>query len=185
VSNFLARSGWRQAAAALVLASASAGAQADQFGLQLGAGFADHGIDKGDLAAVWDPHVTWWDTGTWHFALLGEFHVAQWHTGQGNINSNLTELGVNPVVRLVKNGGDVRPYFEIGAGLRGLTHAVISTNYSLSTAFQFTEFVGVGLAFGQRQQYQVGYRFQHVSNGGIKEPNPGVDFHEIYAQYNF
>ncbi|EJO58745.1 lipid A 3-O-deacylase domain protein [Burkholderia multivorans ATCC BAA-247] len=74
---------------------------------------------------------------------------------------------------------------EAGAGVRLLTHPTISDNFSMSTAFQFADVVGVGAQFGERQQYQVGYRFQHVSNAGIKEPNPGVNFHQFYVQYNF
>jgi hypothetical protein len=54
----------------------------------------------------------------------------------------------------------------------------------LFTAFQFANMAGVGVQFGGRQQYQAGYRFQHVSNGGIKEPNPGINFHQLYLQYN-
>ena len=41
------------------------------------------------------------------------------------------------------------------------------------------------LQFGSHQQYEAGYRFQHISNGGIKEPNPGINFHQLYLQYNF
>jgi lipid A 3-O-deacylase len=44
---------------------------------------------------------------------------------------------------------------------------------------------GVGVQFGSRQQYLAGYRFQHISNGGIKEPNPGINFSQLYLQYNF
>ncbi len=83
------------------------------------------------------------------------------------------------------SAGQVRPFIEAGAGVRLLTHPTISDNFSMSTAFQFADVVGVGAQFGERQQYQVGYRFQHVSNAGIKEPNPGVNFHQFYVQYNF
>lgn len=43
----------------------------------------------------------------------------------------------------------------------------------------------VGAQFGNRQQYQAGLRFQHVSNAGIKDPNPGINFSQLYVQYNF
>jgi len=60
-----------------------------------------------------------------------------------------------------------------------------SSDYNYATAFQFTPMAGVGVQIGSHQQYQVGYRFQHISNGGIKEPNPGINFHQLYLQYNF
>ncbi len=87
--------------------------------------------------------------------------------------------------RFIKSAGEIRPYIEAGGGLRLLTHPTISNNFSVSTAFQFAPTAGVGVQFGQRQQYQVGYRFEHVSNAGIKEPNPGINFHQFYVQYNF
>ena len=183
--NVQTKTHWLRYMAAALLTAISTHAGADQFGLQLGAGTGDRGIKKGDLGFVWDPNITWWDTGNWHFTALAEGHVAQWHTDEGNVNASITEFGLNPIVRFVKNGGDIRPYIEGGVGLRGLSHAVIATDYSLSTGFQFTEIAGVGLMFGQRGQYQLGYRFQHISNAEIKRPNPGVNFHEVYVQYNF
>jgi len=52
-------------------------------------------------------------------------------------------------------------------------------------AFRFVGTAGVGAAFGSRQPYLAGYRFQHRSNGGIKEPNPGINFSQLSLQYNF
>jgi hypothetical protein len=55
----------------------------------------------------------------------------------------------------------------------------------MSSAFQFADMVGVGASFGSHQQYEAGFRFQHLSNASIKEPNPGIDFEQLYVQYNF
>jgi hypothetical protein len=55
----------------------------------------------------------------------------------------------------------------------------------VGSAFQFADMVGVGMIFGAQQNYQAGFRFQHLSNGGIKEPNPGINFSQLYLQYNF
>jgi lipid A 3-O-deacylase len=88
-------------------------------------------------------------------------------------------------VRFIKNSGAIRPFVEAGVGIRLLSHTRISDRFTVSSAFQFADMVGVGAQFGERQQYQVGFRFQHVSNGGIKEPNPGINFEQLYLQYNF
>ena len=170
---------------AAALLGGSGAACADRWGIQAAGGFSDrHGVDKGDLGVFWDPEWTWWEIGGWHFAFVVEGHVGYWHTG-GNIHSSIWEAGATPVFRFIKSAGQVRPFVEAGAGVRVLSHPTISTDYSMSTAFQFADMVGVGAQFGQRQQYQVGYRFQHVSNAGIKEPNPGINFHQFYLQYNF
>ncbi len=173
------------AALAAALLAASGAACADRWGGQFGGGFSDRrGIHKGDLGVVWDPDWTWWEIGGWHFSFLVEGHVSYWNT-YGNIHSSVWEFGATPVIRFVKSAGAVRPFVEVGAGPRLLTHPTIGSDYSMSTAYQFASMAGVGAQFGDRQQYQFGYRFQHVSNAGIKEPNPGIDFHQFYVQYNF
>jgi lipid A 3-O-deacylase len=167
------------------LLAASGFASADQFGVQIAGGLADHHVRKLDLGVVWDPGLNWWYIGDWHFSLVGEAHAAWWHTDEGNVHDNVGEFGVTPVVRFIKGSGAIRPYFEAGVGVRVLTSPTISSRYTLSSAFQFADMVGVGAQFGNRQQYQVGYRFQHVSNASIKEPNPGINFSQLYLQYNF
>ncbi|KVX13140.1 deacylase [Burkholderia ubonensis] len=167
------------------LLGGSGAALADRWGIQAGGGFSDrHSIDKGNLGVVWDPGWTWWEIGGWHFAFVMEGNVGYWHTN-GNVHTSIWELGATPMLRFIKSAGAVRPYVEAGAGIRLLSHPTISNDLSMSTAFQFADVAGVGVQFGQRQQYQVGYRFQHVSNAGIKEPNPGINFHQFYLQYNF
>lgn len=163
----------------------SGAAAADQFGVQLAAGTADHHVRKLDLGFVWDPNLTWWQIGDWHFSLVGEAHAAWWHTDEGNVHDNIGEFGVTPVVRFIRGTGWFRPYVELGVGVRLITHPRESTDFTMSTAFQFADMAGAGVAFGEHQHYQVGYRFQHLSNASIKEPNPGINFHQIYVQYNF
>ncbi|PQV45880.1 acyloxyacyl hydrolase [Paraburkholderia sp. BL21I4N1] len=174
-----------KAACAALLMGASAAASADQFGIQVAGGVGDRHVKKLDLGFVWDPNLTWWQIGDWHFSLIGEAHVAWWHTNEGNVHDNIGEVGVTPIIRFIKGSGSLRPYAELGAGIRLLTSPRLSEKFTLGTAFQFADMAGVGLQFGSHQQYQAGYRFQHVSNGGIKEPNPGINFHQLYLQYNF
>ncbi|MFM0209452.1 acyloxyacyl hydrolase [Paraburkholderia sediminicola] len=172
-------------ALATVLFGAAGLAAADQFGVQVAAGVADHHAKKLDLGLVWDPDLTWWQIGVWHFALIGEAHAAWWHTNEGNVHDDIGEFGVTPIIRFIKGSGSIRPFIEAGAGIRVLSSPRISSDFTFATAFQFSPMAGVGVQLGERQQYQVGYRFQHISNGGIKEPNPGINFQQLYLQYNF
>ncbi|WP_439899703.1 acyloxyacyl hydrolase [Paraburkholderia phymatum] len=174
----------RCAAAAAFLGMCGS-AWADQFGVQITGGLGDHHVRKLELGFVWDPNLTWWEIGGWHFALIGEAHAAWWHTDEGDVHNNIGEFGVTPVVRFIKGTGAFRPFVEAGLGVRVLTSPRISSTFSLGSAFQFADMVGAGAQFGSHQQYELGYRFQHVSNGGIKEPNPGINFHQVYVQYNF
>ena len=183
-NNVLPRLAVKGVVTALSCAACGA-ASADPFGLQVAAGVADHHAKKLDLGVAWDPGLTWWQTGDWHFSLIGEFHVAWWHTNEGDVHQNIGEMGVTPMIRFIKGTGSLRPFVEVGAGIRVLTSPRIGSDFTLGTAFQFTETAGIGVQFGSRQQYLVGYRFQHISNGGIKEPNPGINFSQLYLQYNF
>lgn len=59
-----------------LLSGACGLASADQFGVQMAAGVGDEHVKKFDLGVVWDPGLTWWQIGDWHFSLIGEAHVA-------------------------------------------------------------------------------------------------------------
>ena len=61
---------------AAALLDLDAAARADEFGVQLAFGLGDHHVKKTDLGLVWDPDLTWWHIGDWHFALIGEAHAA-------------------------------------------------------------------------------------------------------------
>jgi lipid A 3-O-deacylase len=175
-----------QGALLLSLFAGCTAASADQFGVQLGAAISDHDVKKGDLGFVWDPNLTWWYFGGFHFTVVGEAHVGVWHySGSNAVNQNIVEVGAQPMFRIIKDSGSIRPYFEAGAGVRFLSHPTVASDYTLSTAFQFTEVVGLGAQFGGRQQYQAGFRLQHISNADIKRPNPGINFSQLYLQYNF
>ncbi|MEA3125707.1 MAG: lipid 3-O-deacylase, partial [Caballeronia sp.] len=105
------------------LALASATACADQFGLQIAGGVADHDVRKADVGAVWDPNWTWWEIGGFHFTVVGEAHVAYWdiHESQAS-HPNIWEFGFTPVFRFIKSSGWIRPYVEAGVGVRLLSH---------------------------------------------------------------
>ena len=167
------------------LARADADTVAGPWGAQIALGSADHNVQKIDLGLAYNPGWSWWPIGGWHFAFQAEGHVAYWRAVDGNVNPDLVEVGVTPVLRFIRDSGAIRPFFEAGVGVRAITHPYIASDYTLSTAFQFADMVGVGAQFGARQQYQAGFRFQHLSNAHIKEPNPGIDFSQLYFQYNF
>ena len=56
-----------------------------------------------------------------------------------------------------------------------------------ATTFNFVEQGGFGVRFeGNRgRAWLVGYRLQHMSNGGRVQPNPGANFHFMYLGLSF
>jgi lipid A 3-O-deacylase len=177
---------WLRAALFCALVLGSLPARAGSFGIQLAGGVADHGIRKGDLGLAWNPGLSGWAIGGYHFALVGEAHVGYWDIFEsGASHPNIWEFGLTPMVRFIRSSGWLRPYIEAGIGLRMLSHVRETSERTFSSSFQFADTVGVGAAFGAHQQYLAGLRFQHVSNAGLERPNPGANFSEIYLQYNF
>jgi hypothetical protein len=54
-----------------------------------------------------------------------------------------------------------------------------------STRFNFYDTLGVGRNFGARREHEVTLRVLHVSNGGIKKPNPGENFVQLRYGHSF
>jgi lipid A 3-O-deacylase len=76
-----------------------------------------------------------------------------------------------------------RTYVEGGIGLYLLSHTINNDVTHMSTSFEFGSHVGVGLRLGERRETRVGIALQHLSNGGIKEPNGGVNFVLVNASF--
>jgi hypothetical protein len=108
-----------------------------------------------------------------------------WARNHENSASSLCETGLTPVVELRRpRASGVSYYLEAGIGVHLLSQTRIDER-DLSTAFQFGELVGTGVNFGDRGQYGVGVRIQHISNGSIKEPNSGLTFAELRISYRW
>jgi hypothetical protein len=56
-------------------------------------------------------------------------------------------------------------------------------NTDLGARAQFTSHIG--LNWDVTSRWRLGYRFQHMSNAGIKEPNPGFNLHVVSIGYLF
>jgi hypothetical protein len=122
----------------------------------------------------------------WSWSLLWSGDVAYWWARNHEASaSSLGETGLTPVVEFRRALASVGSYYlEAGIGVHLLSHTRIDER-QLSTAFQFGELVGTGVNLGDRGQYGVGVRIQHISNGSIKEPNDGVTFGELRISYRW
>jgi len=127
-----------------------------------------------------------WQLGeSWRLSAYGVGSVAYWRAREESAHKELWDFAIAPVLRLERPREGVVPYFEASLGGHLLSKRQINGNREFSTAFQFGEFVGAGLLFGPRQDVGLGLRLQHVSNGGIKNPNPGLTFVSAALQYRF
>jgi len=104
--------------------------------------------------------------------------LAQWQGRDHDAaNRTLWDADITPYLRWRPGEGSWHGAFaEIGIGFHLLSHTTINESRDLSTAFQFGERLALGFNFGDRNRYEATVFIQHVSNGGIKEPNNGFTY---------
>lgn len=166
--------------ALLALTPGLAGA-VDGVTLTVGHGDSDTQIYRLGARHIFGHYQTdgaWQLTGAW----LGE--VGYWRSTRDHVqHDDLWELGLTPVLRLEPtHPGDVHPYVEVGLGGHVLSHTEIG-DQQLATAWQFGSHLGFGVGLGER--LGLGYRFQHLSNGSVKQPNDGINFHQLVLDWRY
>jgi hypothetical protein len=143
--------------------------------------------DMARVGANWKWDKQWFTGGNWLATGFWEASVGRWngHSAVGN-NQTITDFGITPVFRFQqKNQSGFSPYAEAAIGFHLITPTFINADRKFGSAFQFGDHVGFGARFGDRQQFDLGYRFQHLSNGSIKQPNQGINFNQIRFGYQF
>jgi hypothetical protein len=121
----------------------------------------------------------WYRGATWRVDSYWELGLGHWHNdSEEATHSELWDLGFTPTFRLERaNPGRWSPFLDAAVGFHLLSHTSVSRVREFGSAFEFGDHIGAGLQYRGRHTYEVGYRFQHVSNGGIAAPNRGINFH--------
>ena len=92
-------------------------------------------------------------------------------------NDLMYGVGLAPLLRWEM----AAPYvIEAGAGVYLLGNRPVKR---LSTTMEFAEIVG--LYYRYSSDLWLGYRFKHLSNGGMKKPNGGINFHLLHIKFAF
>jgi lipid A 3-O-deacylase len=76
------------------------------------------------------------------------------------------------------------PYIDIGLGLSWLSRKEIGGR-KLGMHFQFEDRIGIGVRWGEKRQYDIGYRAVHFSNAYIGSYNNGINLHLLVLGYWF
>lgn len=130
----------------------------------------------------------WYTDGKWYLSGQWELLAGQWQSDPGNTGTDeLQEVGARANTRLYRYPtGEARfqPYFELGLGIHLLSSSQIEDK-DLSTNYQFGSNVGAGVRFGRGHQFEIGWRFMHLSNADIEKPNPGINFNLVHLGYRF
>ena len=152
-------------------------------GISIEAGSGD-GADMARVGIQWHWKSQWFQGQDWHVGGYWDLALGRWQRNSApGFNEDITEIGLTPVFRLQRN--DLQgPYLEAAIGFHLLSRTSLGDK-RFSTQFQFGDHLGAGLRFGAKGAFDLGYRFQHLSNGDIKRPNDGISFHQIRFQYHF
>lgn len=120
----------------------------------------------------WHPSASVTLGGSWNLAL------AWWRWKGAAVSDDAFDVSFTPMFRL-----DMQSpvYFEAGLGVHLLSNAAVSGK--LSTSFEFCETLGIG--FRLKPSLDIGYRFRHLSNGGIRQPNGGINAHFLRIGWHY
>jgi opacity protein-like surface antigen len=169
-------------------AGASAAHALDGVSLELGSSDSSNAsVDMVRVGLQWNWKSRWAIGSNVQIGGYWELNLGYWNNDSPfRTNSSLTDIGFTPVFRL--QPGDlsgVSPYAELGVGVHLLSKSSVGRERRFGSMFQFGDHVGVGVRFGPKGAYDLGYRYQHLSNASIKQPNQGINFHQVRLQYHF
>jgi lipid A 3-O-deacylase len=139
-----------------------------------------HGRHDGALVATAATEQTGALTGYW------DVFISNWHApALDDGPRNYAQIGALYTWRYRFGAGSSPWFAEGGIGGSVMDHVYKTPDRSFSTAFQFTEVLGVGRSFGENGAHELSLRVQHFSNAGIKKPNPGETFLRLRYTYHF
>lgn len=130
----------------------------------------------------WKWHRSWSAGRSWFLGAYWDLQMGRW---SGN-REPIWDFGITPVFRFERRqAGTFTPYLEAAIGFHLLSDLRINSQRSFSTHFQYGDHLGAGVVFGARRQHDLGFRLQHLSNGGLAHPNPGINFAQVRLTYWF
>jgi hypothetical protein len=132
----------------------------------------------------WD--AQWLASNGRHLGGYWDLSAAYWrgnaYRGVPGQHQNLAVVGITPVLRY-ESDDKLGWYAEGGIGANLFSELYDNNKRKLSTAFEFGDHIGIGYVTANK--WDLGLKFQHYSNGSIKEPNSGVNFLVASARYQF
>jgi lipid A 3-O-deacylase len=148
-------------------------------------GYGDS-VKMGRVAFQWDSGKHWFTEGDWHVAGYWEPAIGFWQGKSAKGDPHIYELAFTPVLRLEKkNLSGWSPYVETGVGVHLITGHHVTDSRDLASNYHFGTHIGVGLRFGKQNEFDIGYRLQHLSNAGLKQPNLGINFNLLHVRYSY
>lgn len=141
-------------------------------------GVADYRVWNASAGVVWP-----W---AWKAPLLGtevggltEGYIARWSSRTHDGRHGFIQLGLVPVFRFGFDKGRSPWFAEAGVGISTMNRRFETTGKQFTTSFNFVDVAGLGRSFGTGGERELSVRLHHVSNAGIRVPNPGQNFLQL------
>jgi len=149
------------------------------------AGAAPHSTNSLAIGAVW-PWAWRKQAAGGEFSAITEAYVSYWKADAlGGGRHSLTQIGLVPLLRYRPDQGRSPWFAEAGIGISTTNHRYVTPDKQFSTRFNFVDTIGAGRSFGAQGQHELGLRIVHMSNAGIKHPNPGENFLQLRYAVKF
>lgn len=146
-------------------------------------GFARNATTSASAGVVWN----WeWERLRRHAFVSGstELFVSHWQArGFAAGWQGFQQIVLLPVLRMQLDQGRSRWYLETGVGASWMNRHYVTPTKQFGTMWNFYDMLGVGYSWGNGRKHELALRLVHVSNAGMRDPNPGEDFVLLrYAQ---
>ena len=110
---------------------------------------------------------------------ITEAFISHWNARGADGRHSLTQVGLLPMFRYRGDHGRSAWFVEGGIGISLMDQTYTTPTKQFSTRFNFVDVVGVGRSFGPQRGRELSLRVTHVSNAGIKKPNPGENLLQL------
>lgn len=147
--------------------------------LSLSLGRSGEGSDYYRLGMQQEFTQSWWNSSTGRLTGYWDVGLTHWKGEQAASNQTLS---FSPVLVYEFGSSGIRPFVEAGIGIAAFRHTQLE-DHQLGTALQFEDRVGIGFRFGAG--HALGLRAMHYSNGGLKQPNDGIEAYSLYYQLRY
>ncbi len=115
-----------------------------------------------------------------------DLYLSDWATTAAPpVRRHTAELGVVPMFRYHLTDGQSPWFVDAGIGLSYLAATHYTPSGPFGSRWNFSDHLGVGRYFGAQQQHELSLQVKHVSNAGLRKPNPGETFVQIRYAHHF
>jgi hypothetical protein len=148
---------------------------------QIGGGASDSNVTAASVGALW-PWAWKAQALGGEFSALTELYGSYWHARDfGGGHRGFVQLGLVPLLRYRLDQGRSPWFVEGGIGASVTHRRYVTPDKTFSTNWNFSDNLAVGRSLGADRQGELSLRWQHISNAGIRKPNPGEDF--LFVRY--